>query len=114
MQPNQIHQFQESLPARKMISTVSKRCKKTQQWILRHQLQEYAVVISTNYNDPHDWAYCVDRFIRVVKQTQKMHIVPVGAIVGPAYLVQENAASDWIERIWLVNHHVDLDTYWTV
>jgi len=112
--PNQILQFQKRLPPGKTISTFSKRCKKSQQWILRPQVQEYAVVIPTKYKDPHDWADCVDWFIRVVKQTEKMHIVPVGAIVGPAHLVRENAASDRIDSVWLVNHHVDLDTYWTV
>jgi len=73
------------------------------------------VVIPTKYNDPHGWAASVGGFILVVKQTDKMHIVPFGAIVGPAHLVQENnAASDRINSIWLVNNHVDLDTYWTV
>jgi hypothetical protein len=43
-----------------------------------------------------------------------MHIVPVGAIVGPAHLVRGNAASDTIDSVWLVNNHVDLDTYLTV
>jgi len=112
--PNQILQFQERLPAGKMILTFSKRCKKTEQWILRPQPQEYAVVIPTKYQDPHGWADCVDGFIRVVKQTDMMDIVPVGAMVGPAHLVRENAASDRIDSVWLVNNHVDLDTYWTV
>jgi len=67
------------------------------------------------YRDPHGWADCVDRFIWVVKQTDKMHIVPGGAIVGPANLVRENnAASDRINSVWLVNNAVDFDTYWTV
>jgi len=83
--PNQILQFQECLPARKSIFTFSKRCKTTQQWILCPQPQEYAVVIQTKYKDPHGWADCVDGFIRVVKQTDKINIVPVGAIVGPCY-----------------------------
>jgi hypothetical protein len=113
--PNQILQFQEHLPAGKLISTFSQRCKKTQQWILHPQPQEYAVVIPTKYKDLHGWADCVDGFIQVVKQTDKMHIIPVGAIVGPAHLVREiNAASDRIDNVWLVNNHVDLDTYWTV
>jgi len=43
-----------------------------------------------------------------------MHIVPVGAIVGLAHLVRENAAVGGIDSIWLVNNHVYLDTYWTV
>jgi len=85
--PNQILQFQEHQPAGKSISTFSKRCKKTQQWILRPQPQEYVVVIPTKYKDPHGWADCVDGFIRVVKQTDMIHIVPVRAIVGPAHLV---------------------------
>jgi len=112
---NQILQFQQCLPTGKSISTFSKRCKKTQQWILHSQPQEYAVVIATKNKDPHDWADCVDGFLQVVKQTDKMHIVPVGAIVEPAHLVRENnAASDRINSVWLVNNHVDLDTYWPV
>jgi len=50
----------------------------------------------------------------VIKQPNKMHIVPFGAIVGPAHLVQENAASGGMDSIWLGNNHVELDTYWTV
>jgi len=92
--PNHILQFEECLPARKTILTFSKRCNKTQQSILRPQAQEYAVVIPTTFKDLHGWADCVDGFLRVVKQTEKMHIVPVGAIVGPAHFVRENAASD--------------------
>jgi len=82
-------------------------------WILHPQAPEYAVVIPAQHNDLHCWADCVGRLIWVVKQTVKMHIVPVGAIVGSARLEQLNAASDRIESIWLVNNHVDLDTYWT-
>jgi hypothetical protein len=69
------------------------------------------VVIPTPYNDPHGLADCIDGFIRVVKQTDMMHIVSVRAIVGLTHLVRENAASDRIDSIWLVNYHVDLDTY---
>jgi len=111
---NQILQFQEHLPAGKSISTFSKRCKQTQQWVLHPQPQDYAVVMSMKFKDLHGWADCVDVFIRVVKQTNKMHIVPVGAIVGPAHLVWENAVSGGLDSIWHVNNHVDLDTYWTV
>jgi 7-cyano-7-deazaguanine synthase in queuosine biosynthesis len=89
-------------------------CKITQQWVLCPQTQEYAVVIPTKYKDLLGWPDCVDRFIRVVKQMNKMHIVPVGAIVGPAHLVRENAALGSMDSVWLVNNHVDLDTYWTV
>jgi hypothetical protein len=85
--PNQILQFQEYVPAGKMISTFSQLYKNTQQWILHSQPQEYAVVIPTKYKDRHGWADCVNRFIQVVKQTNKMHIVPVRAIIGPAQLV---------------------------
>jgi hypothetical protein len=82
----------------------------TQQWILCPQVQEYAVVIPTKFKDPHGWANCVDRCIRIVRQTDVIHIVPVAAIVGMAHLVQENAASDWINSIWLVKNDVHLDT----
>jgi len=112
--PNQIIQCQEPLPTGKAISTFSKRCKKTQQWVLRPQVQEYAVVIPTKFNDHHGWADCVDGFIQVVKQTNTMHIVPVGAIVRPAHLLRENAAVGGLDRVWLAVNHVDLDTHWTV
>ena len=72
------------------------------------------VVIPTKFQDLHGWADCVDGFNRVVKQMNKMHIEPVGAIVGLAHLVRENAASGGIDSVMLVINHVDLDTYWTV
>jgi hypothetical protein len=97
--PNEILQFQEPLAAGKALSTFSKRCQKTQQWVLRPQVQDYAVVIPTKYKDHHGWADCVDGFIRVVKQTNTIPIVPVGAIVGPAHLVMENAASDIMDSV---------------
>jgi len=112
--PNQILPFQECLRAQKALSTFSKRCKKTQQWVLRPQAQEYAVVIPTQYRVHHGWADCVDRFITVVTLTHIMHIVPPAAIVGPAHIGWENAASGAIVCVWFVNSHVDLDTYWTV
>jgi hypothetical protein len=67
------------------------------------------------YNDVHGWADCVDGFIRVVKQTDMMHIVPVRAIVEPPHLLQEdNATSDRFNTVWLGYNHVDINTYWTV
>jgi hypothetical protein len=112
--PNRILQFQLCLPAGKALSTFSNRCRMTHQWVLRPQAEEYAVVIPTMFKDFHGWADCVDVFIRVVKQTNKMHIVPVGAIVGPAHVVRENAALGGIDSVWLVHDHVNLNTYWTV
>jgi len=109
--PKQILEFQERLPPGKTISTFTKQCKKSQQWVLCPPVHEYAVVIPTKYKDLHGWADCVDGFIRVVKQTDMMRIVPVRAIVGPAHLGRQNAASDRIDSVWLVNNHVDLDTY---
>jgi hypothetical protein len=65
--------------------------------------------------DQHGSADCVDGLILVDKQTDKMHIIAVETMVGPAHLVQENnAASDRIDSVWLVNNHLDLATYWTV
>jgi len=94
--------------------TFSKRFKKTQQWVLRAEAQEYAVVIATKFKDLHGCADCVDGFIRMVKQMNKIHIVPLGAIVGQAHLVWENGALGGIDCVWLVNKHVDSHTYWTV
>jgi hypothetical protein len=71
------------------------------------------VVIPIKLKDLDGWADCVDGFTQVVKQTNKMHIVPIGVIGGPANLVRENAASGGINRIWLVYNHVGLDMYWT-
>jgi len=95
-------------------STFPIQCKKTPQWILRLQVQVYALVIPTKYKDQHGWADCADRFSRVVKQNDMIHNVHVRTIVGPAHFWQENNASDRIDCVLLVNNHVDLATYWTV
>jgi hypothetical protein len=71
-------------------------------------------VVPTKCKDAHGWSDCIDRFIRVVKQTDMMHVVLVEAIVGPANLVSENAAWNRTDSLWLVNHQVDSDTYCTV
>ena len=71
-------------------------------------------MIATKYKDLHGWVDCVDGFIWVIEQTNMIHSVPVGAIVGPAHLVRQNAASDRIDSVWLGYNHVDLDTFWTV
>jgi len=94
--------------------TFAKRFNQTQQWVLRPQAQEYTMVIPTKFKDHQAWADCVDRFIRVVKQTNKMHIESVEAMVGLPHWVEENAAVGGIDFVWLVNHHVDFDMYWTV
>jgi len=111
--PNEILHIQERLPPGKALWTISTRCQTTQRWVLCPQAQQYAVVIPTKFNDLHGWADCVDGFIRVVKRMKKMRIVPIGAIVGPAHLVRENAASGGMDSVWLENNLVDLDTYWT-
>jgi hypothetical protein len=105
--PNQILKFQGHLPTGKAICIFSKRFKKTQQWILCTQVLEYAVVIPTMYKHAYGWADGVDGYILDFKLTDIMHIVPVGAIVGPPQLVRENVASDRIDSVRLVNNHVD-------
>jgi len=105
--PNQIRKFQEFLPPGKTIYTTSKRCKNTQQWILHSHTQYYAVAIWTKYKDTHGWADCVDRFIRIVKQSDMMYIVPFSAIVGQADLMRENAASNRTDSCWIGNYHPD-------
>ena len=112
--PNKILQFPDHPPAGKTISIFSKWCRKTTQWTLLPQVQAYAVVVATKYNDLHGWVDCVDGLIQVVKQIDMMHIIPVWAIVGPAHLARENATSDRIASIWLVNYHENLNTSCTV
>jgi hypothetical protein len=97
--PNQILQFQNSLPAENTILKLPKRRKKSQQWILHPQVQEYAVVIPTKYKDPYGWADCVDGFIQVVKPTEMIHIVPAGPIVEPPHVVRENGALHRIDSV---------------
>jgi len=87
--------------------------KKTQQRILHPLAQEFAVVIVISDSYLHSRADCIDGFIQVVKLTDKMQIVLVGAIVGPLHMVWENAALDEIDSIWLVSIHVDLEIYCT-
>jgi len=72
------------------------------------------LLIPTQFKELHDWTDCIDGFIREVKKTNQMQNARVGAIVGLAHLPPENAASDGIDSVWLVNNHVDLDTCWTV
>jgi len=68
----------------------------------------------TKYKGPHGWVDCVAMFIQVVKLRNKIQIVPVGAVVGPAHFGGENAAWDSIDSVLLVQKHVDLDTNWTL
>jgi hypothetical protein len=41
-------------------------------------------------------------------------MVPVARIIGQVHMVLENAGSGGIDSVWLLNTHVDVDTYWTV
>jgi len=75
----------------------------TQQWVSCPQAHQYAVVTPTKYQDPDSWANCVEGFIHVVKQTDRMYIVPIGAIVELVHLAEKNAASDRIHSVWLEN-----------
>jgi hypothetical protein len=71
--PNHNLDILKCLPAGKPILTIWKWCKKTQQWVLHPQDEEYPVVIPTKFNGHYGWADCVDRFVRIVKQTNIMH-----------------------------------------
>jgi len=53
--------LQESLSARNMISTYSRRFKKTQWCVLSAQTWQYEVVIITTYKDSYGWANCVKK-----------------------------------------------------
>jgi len=103
--PNRILQLQEHLPAGNAISTFSKMCKKSQQWVLCPQAEEYAVVIPKKFKDLDGWADYVDEIIQVIKPTNMMNIVPVGAIVAPAHLVRKNAASGSIDSTLMACKH---------
>jgi len=71
-------------------------------------------MITTQYKVEHGWANCIDGFRKVATHTYQLHIIRIGAMVGPAHLVEENPASGSIDSVCLVNNHVVLDTYWTV
>ena len=70
------------------------------------------MVIPTQYNDYYGRADCIDVVIQVAKQTEIIQFVPVGAIAGLEYLVPDNATLNMIDCVWLVNNHMELDTYW--
>jgi len=107
-------QFEDCLPAGNITLIVSVRCESTEQWVLHFQAQEYAVVIQTMYKDSHDWADCVGGgFIQIVKQANKMNILPVRAIFGWVYLVRVYAVSDGIDIVALLNSDADLESYST-
>jgi hypothetical protein len=86
--PNHILQFQARMQAGKALTTFSTWRQKTQQCVLHPQAHKYLVVITTKCQDFHGWADCVNRFIQVFKQTNKMHILPVKVLVGLAHLVR--------------------------
>jgi len=111
---SQNFQFQVHPHTGKIIWNFSKWCKMTQYWVLCSHAHKYLVVIATRYKDWQVWADCVDGFIWFVKQTNKMHIVPVRVIVGLLHLVRQNAASDGIDSVRLVHNPTDFDTYQTV
>lgn len=73
--------------SQKMILTISTKCKTNQQLILNPQGQKYVVVIQTQYNNLHPRADNVDEFIGMVKQSNMILIVPVGAIAVLAHWV---------------------------
>jgi hypothetical protein len=54
------------------------------------QLQKYMLQMYT---------CCIHWFVWIIQQTDKMRIVPVGAIVGLLHLVWEYTASDILDRI---------------
>jgi hypothetical protein len=72
------------------------------------------VVIPTKYKYLYGWADCIGMFIRVAKQLNTMHIVPVEATFRLVHLLRENSISGNIYSVWLVDNHVEFDTYWTV
>jgi len=81
---------------------------------LRSQAQEYAIVIPTRFEELYGWTDCIDGFSQTVKQTSKIHYVPVRAIVALSNVERKNAASDTIDTVWLLNNRVDLDIYSSV
>jgi len=109
--PHWIVQFQEHLSTWKTKLTFAMRCIKTPQWILSSQLQEYRVVIPTQYKDLNSYADFIDGFLWAVKQTEIIHSIPVRGIVGPVHFVWVTAPLDRINGVWVVTNHVDLDTH---
>lgn len=97
---NKIISFQEHLHAWNIISTYSKRSKKTKWGVIHPQAQEYTILIPTKYKDLHSWADCINSFILVITKANKIHCVPIGAKVVLVHSVQENAASDRIDN-WI-------------
>jgi len=104
---NQVQRFQEPVPAGKMLSTLSKLCKKTVKWVLCPPDQWHVVVIETKYKHLHGWANCVDSIIQVVKLATKMHLMSISVIVDLAHLVQHNAGADRIDGIRLEYNYVE-------
>jgi len=85
--PYRMLQVQKYLPARMSILTFPMRYKKTPQWVLHSQAQEYVVVIQSQCEDPHGWANCENRLLPVVNQTNTMRIISIRAIYRLAHVV---------------------------
>ena len=81
--------------------------------VVRPSTLELAAAVGTGFQhrfgDPEE----VDGFIRVVKATGP-HVFAVDRIEGPAHLLPVNRTSTGSGSVWIINNHVDLDTYWDV
>jgi hypothetical protein len=98
---NQIQQIEMHYPAGNMIWSLSNRHRLTHHCILQPKFDEYGVAVRMKYKHPAGRADCIDRFIRVVKPTEMMHIVAVRANVGPEHSVRGNATSKRINTYHL-------------
>jgi len=71
-------------------------------------------MIPTVYNNWYCWTNSIDGICYFIKQTNKVHVVPVGVRVGPVPIVIENDTLHRIDNVSHGNNHVDFDIYWTV
>jgi hypothetical protein len=56
-------------------------------------------------------ADCIDVIIWVDQYTDQMYIESIGAIVGLAHVLVENAASGSIHTLWHIKNPLYLDNY---
>jgi len=78
-------------------------CKNGEQYVYYMKVQEDALVIQIKYEDLAHYLNSFDEFIQVVKQTDTLHIVPVGEFVIVAHWVRENAVLHRMDSVRFVN-----------
>jgi len=88
--PIHILQLQKCPTGRRTMLIFSTPYKKIQWWILQSQSQEYIAVTPIRWNDLYCCTDCVGGFTLIVKQINKIQLIPIVATLELAHFVGES------------------------